>query len=170
MQTCVQDFKIVDDRITRPADEGFMTICAMTDVALPALMIVRFTAPLYYANAESFMKDVLLFARDAPPDLRWFILRFDSIEGVDYVAAKILMELADRMSEQRVALIFTELCAEVKSFSPTLDFWLRSAQTEFSLQSTQPLRLVVTSRNRRGFRRRTRKLGSALNLREPTIY
>jgi len=26
MQTCVQDFKIVDDRITRPADEGFMTI------------------------------------------------------------------------------------------------------------------------------------------------
>ena len=103
MQSCVQDFKIVDDRITRPADEGFMTICAMTDVALPALMIGRFTAPLYYANAESFMKDVLLFARDAPPDFRWFILRFDSIEGVDYVAAKILMELADRMSKQRVA-------------------------------------------------------------------
>src|SRR5947207_9702136 len=105
----------------------------MTDVALPALMIGRFTAPLYYANAESFMKDVLLFARDGPPDLRWFILRFDSIEGVDYVAAKILMELADRMSEQRVTFIFSELGAEVKSLFPILDFWLQSAMTEFSI-------------------------------------
>jgi MFS superfamily sulfate permease-like transporter len=107
---------ITSNRITQRAEENFVARYVMSDVALPALLIGRFTAPLYYANAESFMNKVLSFVRDAPPNLRWFILRFDSVQHVDNIAAKMLMELADRMSKQHVTLVFTELCAAVESF------------------------------------------------------
>jgi MFS superfamily sulfate permease-like transporter len=114
MQTHVQDFEIANGPI-EGGEESFVTMYAMSDPALREVMIARFTASLHYANAESFMDEVLLSLRHAPCNLRWFIVRFDSIEDVDYVAANMLMELADRMSKQHVTLVFTGLCAEVKS-------------------------------------------------------
>ena len=50
------------------------------DVALPSLKIYRIKAPLNYANAEFFMDEVLSIFGTAPSRLRWFILRFDSID------------------------------------------------------------------------------------------
>jgi len=50
-------------------------------------MTCKFKAPLYYGNAEFFMRDALSIVRSAPLKLRWFVLRFDSIDGVDFIAA-----------------------------------------------------------------------------------
>jgi MFS superfamily sulfate permease-like transporter len=86
------------------------------DVALPGLMICRFKVSLCYSNAEFFMNEVLSIVRTAPSRPRWLVLRFDSIDGVDYVAAKMLMELADRMGREQVALIFAELSSELRGF------------------------------------------------------
>ena len=52
------------------------------------------------------MNEVLSIVGTAPPRLRWLILRFDSIEDVDYVAAKMLVELADRIGREQVTLVF----------------------------------------------------------------
>jgi len=71
-----------------------------TDVVLSSVMICRLKVPLNYGNAELFMTEVLSIVRIPPPGLRWLILRFDSIVDVDYVAARMLMELADRMGRK----------------------------------------------------------------------
>jgi sulfate permease, SulP family len=91
-----------------------MVNAAGADVALPGLMICRLAGSLYYANEESLMNEVLSLVRDAPSTLRSFILRFDSVDDVDYVGAKMLMELADRMAREQVALVFAGVSKEVE--------------------------------------------------------
>ncbi len=86
------------------------------DVALPSVVICRFKAPLYYGNAEFFMDEVLSIVRSSPLRFRWFILRFDSINAVDYIGAKMLTELADRLQKEQVALVFAELSTDLRRF------------------------------------------------------
>jgi len=93
-----------------------MPIYIKVDVALPSLTICSFQAPLSYTNAEFFMHEVLSLVTALPPSPRWFILRFDSIGEVDYVAAKMLKELADRMERAQVTLGFTGLSPDLRSF------------------------------------------------------
>ncbi|HTQ61064.1 MAG TPA: sodium-independent anion transporter [Candidatus Solibacter sp.] len=87
-----------------------------TVVALPSLMICRVKVPLSYTNAELFMNEVLSIIRTAPSRLQWFILRFDCIGEVDYVAARMLTELADRIGKEQVALIFASLSPNLRGF------------------------------------------------------
>jgi MFS superfamily sulfate permease-like transporter len=93
-----------------------MPIHINVDVTLPSLTICSFKAPLSYANAEFFMHEVLSLVKAAPPSPRWFILRFDSMGKVDYVAAKMLMELAERMKREQVTLGFTGLSPDLRGF------------------------------------------------------
>jgi len=113
MQSGVNEFQIANGRFSGPAEEDYLMVNA--DVALPGLMICRLAGSLYYANAESLMNELLSLVRDAPSTFRWFILRFDSIDDVDYVAAKMLMELADRMAREQVALVFAGVSKEVEA-------------------------------------------------------
>jgi len=115
MQSHVYEFQIANARLLRPAQEDFPTEYATgADVALPGLMICRLSGSLYYANAESLMNEMLSLVKDAPTTLRSFILRFDSIDDVDCVGAKMLMELADRMAREQVALVFAGVSQEVE--------------------------------------------------------
>jgi MFS superfamily sulfate permease-like transporter len=103
--------------LSGPAEEDSATISTeSTNVALPGLVICRLAAQLNYANAEFFMNQPLLFLRKAPSALRWFVLRFNLIDDVDYVAANMLMELAGRMGRGQVALVFADVSKEVKEF------------------------------------------------------
>jgi MFS superfamily sulfate permease-like transporter len=116
-QSGVKEFQIANGRLSGPAEEDFLTVYTVgADVSRPGLMICRLGAQLYYANAEFFMNEVLSFVRHAPSTLRWFILRFDAVDNVDYVAAKMLMELADRIGREHVALVFADLSKEVEEF------------------------------------------------------
>lgn len=89
----------------------------MIDVefARPHLAVCRFAASLCYANAERFMDELLLWI-GSTRSVSWLALRFDSIESIDYVGAQMLMELSERMRNQGVTLVFTELTPEHESF------------------------------------------------------
>jgi MFS superfamily sulfate permease-like transporter len=116
MDGFVHMLQSADGRSSGPAEKDIMPVHIKVDVTLPSIMICSFNVPLSYANAEFFMHEVLSLVKAAPPSPRWFILRFDSIGEVDYVAAKMLMELADRMEREQVTLGFTELSPDLKSF------------------------------------------------------
>jgi MFS superfamily sulfate permease-like transporter len=115
MQSRVNKFRIANGSLSGHAKEDFLTVYAAgADDAMPRLMICRLAGSLYYANAESLMNEVLSLVRDAPSALRSLILRFDSIDAVDCVTAKMLMELADRMAKDQVALVFADVSKEVE--------------------------------------------------------
>jgi MFS superfamily sulfate permease-like transporter len=112
----VSNFEITSDLLSGPAEQDAMPVHVEADFALPSVMTCKFKAPLYYSNAELFMDEVLSIVGTAPPRLRWFVLRFGSINEVDHIAAQMLMELADRMEKQQVALVFAELSADLREF------------------------------------------------------
>ena len=116
MHSFAHNLDSADGSLSGSSDTDFTPIDLDIDVALPSLLICRLKLSLSYANAEFFMDEVLSLVRAAPSRLRWFILRFDSIDEVDYVAAKMLMELADRMVREQVELVFAELSPNLKDF------------------------------------------------------
>jgi len=86
----------------------------MRSTTLRGLMICRLDGPLYYGNSELLIGEVLLLIRGAS-SLRWLVLRFDSVGDVDWVGAKMLMELSDRLQRRGAALVFAELSTKVRS-------------------------------------------------------
>jgi MFS superfamily sulfate permease-like transporter len=116
MQSALKRSESINGLLSGSAQEDHMPIHIDVDVALPSVVICRFKAPLYYGNAEFFMDEVLSIVRFSPLRLRWFILRFDSINAVDYIGAKMLTELADRLQKEQVALVFAELSTDLRRF------------------------------------------------------
>lgn len=117
MSSGMHPSEVLDRRLGRNAEQDSLKLDVTdVDVAGPQLVVFRVAGSLDYANAESFMGEVLLWIKSTTPTPRWFVLRFDSLEGVDYVAAKALMELADRMRNRGVTVVFAELTTELRNF------------------------------------------------------
>ncbi len=61
----------------------------------PGLVIFRFDAPLFYANANRFSDDVKAVMEGAPTPVQWLVLDCSSVTDVDYSAG---LELTDLIS------------------------------------------------------------------------
>jgi len=116
MQGAANNLEIAHSLLANSAKEGLKPLRVKPDVALPGVMICRLEVSLYYGNAESFMNEMLSSVANVSLGVRWFILQFSPAEDVDYIAARMLMELADRMGRQQVILVFAELSADLREF------------------------------------------------------
>jgi MFS superfamily sulfate permease-like transporter len=85
------------------------------EMALPGMLIFRFEAPLYYANSDFFMNEILGLVQKSPTELRWLVVRFDTISDVDYSAAKMLLNLLERLKTHNVSLIFSDVDSAMQS-------------------------------------------------------
>ncbi len=83
-------------------------------VQIPGLVIYRFDAPLFFANADTFSNRLLaaIEERDAP--VQWVIVAAEPISDVDTTGADVLTELLDRLEARGVQLAFAELKGPVK--------------------------------------------------------
>jgi len=61
----------------------------------PGLVVFRFDAPLFYANANRFSDDVKAVVDGAPTPVRWLVLDCSAIDDIDYSAG---LELTDLVS------------------------------------------------------------------------
>ncbi|MEV6752823.1 sulfate permease [Streptomyces sp. NPDC051214] len=75
---------------------------------LPGLVIFRFDAPLFFANAKSFREEVLRYAQAAPATRR-VLIAAEPVTDVDTTAADVLEELDAALRERGVDLVFAEL-------------------------------------------------------------
>lgn len=81
---------------------------------LPGLVLFRWDAPLFFANAELFHDRVLDAVAAAPQPVRWVVVGAEPITSVDVTAADILQELDARLHQAGVELCFAELKDPVK--------------------------------------------------------
>jgi len=56
----------------------------------PGLLIYRFEAPLFFANADYFSARVRALVRDAPNPVEWFVLDLVSMDEIDYTGGLAL--------------------------------------------------------------------------------
>ncbi len=93
---------------------------------LPGLVIYRFDAPLFYANARTFRDQVRRLARTEPHP-RWIVVAAEPITDVDTTAADVLEELDRELEAAGTSLVFAELKTPVRqkiehyALSDTLD-------------------------------------------------
>lgn len=81
---------------------------------IPGLVLFRWDAPLFFANAEWFRDRVLDAAAASPTPVRWVVVGAEPITSVDVTAADTLDELVATLDEAGIALVFAELKDPVK--------------------------------------------------------
>jgi high affinity sulfate transporter 1 len=74
---------------------------------LPGIVVYRWEAPLFFANAGAFREQVRKLARQRKP--RWIVLQCEAITDVDVSAADMLERLDDELNAGGVHLAFAEL-------------------------------------------------------------
>ena len=79
----------------------------------PGLVLYRFGAPLYYANANSFPEETQM-AASAPSPLHWLIVDAGAITNVDFTAARVVRELQKDLSVQGTGLVFAHVQSDLK--------------------------------------------------------
>lgn len=87
-------------------------------VSEPGLILYRFSAPLYYANANRFAEETRMLAASAPSPLHWLIVDAGAITHVDFTAARVVCELQKDLSAQGTGLVFAHVQWDIK---PDLD-------------------------------------------------
>ena len=83
-------------------------------VAAPGLLVYRFEADLFYANANLFMEEILHLVSAAEKPVRAVVLDASGIDNVDYTAAKMLLQVKAELTKRNVAF------ASVASFDGLL--------------------------------------------------
>jgi len=73
---------------------------------IPGLLLVRFDAPLFFANAELFADVVRRAVVDAAPPVRWVVVAAEPITAIDTTAADALERLDDDLAARGVRLVF----------------------------------------------------------------
>jgi high affinity sulfate transporter 1 len=76
---------------------------------IPGLVLYRWDAPLFFANAARFRECVLRQVRRARPAAAWVVVAAEPITDVDATAARALAELLDDLETQEVRFAFAEL-------------------------------------------------------------
>ena len=95
--------------------EGYHDITRYPDARLiPGLVLFRWDAPLFFANAELFKERVLAAAVGSPTPVRWLVVAAEPVTSVDVTAADALVELDEELRKAGIDLCFAELKDPVK--------------------------------------------------------
>jgi sulfate permease, SulP family len=78
-------------------------------VTEPGLVMYRFGAALFYANASRFSDEILGLVGPSPTTVRWFIVDAEAITNLDYSAARVVEELKKNLTDAGVQLGFARV-------------------------------------------------------------
>jgi high affinity sulfate transporter 1 len=89
--------------------QGYHDVRSYPDASrLPGLVIYRFDAPLFFANAKNFRDEVRRVA-EADPQLAWILIAAEPVTDIDTTASDVLQELDEDLNAQGISLVFAEL-------------------------------------------------------------
>lgn len=95
--------------------KGYHDITRYPDARLiPGLVLFRWDAPLFFANAELFRDHVQGAVAASPTPVRWLVVSAEPVTSVDVTAADILEELDDTLHAAGIDLCFAEMKDPVK--------------------------------------------------------
>jgi MFS superfamily sulfate permease-like transporter len=81
---------------------------------LPGLVIYRFDAPLFFANARTFRDQIRRLAATDPRP-QWIVIAAEPITDVDTTAADMLATLDEELNAAGTSLVFAELKDPVRA-------------------------------------------------------
>ncbi|MCJ0902498.1 SulP family inorganic anion transporter [Rhodococcus sp. ARC_M6] len=81
---------------------------------IPGLVLVRFDAPLFFANGEIFDEYVRSVVDTAPTPVEWVVIASEPITGLDTTAVDELVDLDTYLEGRGIRLAFAEMKGPIK--------------------------------------------------------
>jgi high affinity sulfate transporter 1 len=98
---------------------------------IPGLVLFRWDAPLFFANAELFHERVLDAVANAPTPVRWLVVAAEPVTSVDVTAADVVCELDDTLRGVGIELFFAEMKDPVKDKLKRFGLFTRFGEQTF---------------------------------------
>jgi MFS superfamily sulfate permease-like transporter len=98
---------------------------------VPGLVLFRWDAPLFFANAELFHKRVLDAVAQSPAPVRWVVIAAEPVTSVDVTAADAVSELDDALHAAGIELCFAEMKDPVKDKLKRFGLFTRFGEQTF---------------------------------------
>jgi high affinity sulfate transporter 1 len=112
--------------------EGYHDVTRYPDARqISGLVLFRWDAPLFFANAELFKERVIEAAASSRTKARWIVVTAEPVTSVDVTAADVLVELAQALREDGIELYFAELKDPVKDKLRRFGLLTRFGETAF---------------------------------------
>ncbi len=124
--------------------EGWHSLEAFPDAqVLPGVVVYRWEAPLFFANAGAFRQQIREIVRMQEP--RWVVIQCEAVTDIDVTAAEMLTQLDHEVNARGIHLAFAEMRTRVQGlalrygmfdtldrdhFYPTLDVALAAVRAE----------------------------------------
>ncbi len=97
-------------------DGSWNLVPAAPDVETqPGLVLYRFGAELFYANAGRFLEEVTKVVQPVPSVVRWVVVDAEAMTHLDYTAARIVKRLKENLDKAGVELAFARVPWDLKS-------------------------------------------------------
>ena len=95
--------------------KGYHDITRYPDARrIPGLVLFRWDAPLFFANAELFQGRVLDAVSNSPTPVRWLVVSAEPVTSVDVTSADMLAELDETLQAAGIELCFAGMKDPVK--------------------------------------------------------
>ena len=95
--------------------KGYHDITRYPDARrVPGLVLFRWDAPLFFANAEFFRERILDSVAKSPTPVRWLVVAAEPVTSVDVTACDTVAELDQALHARGIELCFAELKDPVK--------------------------------------------------------
>jgi high affinity sulfate transporter 1 len=112
--------------------KGYHDITRYPDARLiPGLVLFRWDAPLFFANAELFHDRVLDAVAASPTPVQWLVVTAEPVTSVDVTAADAVSDLDDMLRAAGITLCFAEMKDPVKDKLKRFGLFARLGEGEF---------------------------------------
>ena len=111
-------------RVARPHDaiQGFVPgVAGMHDIddyphadLEPGLLVYRYDAPLFFANAENFRERALQAVNDYPGPVEWFVLNAEANVEVDLTALDVLDQLRTDLASRGIVFAMARVKQDLR--------------------------------------------------------
>jgi high affinity sulfate transporter 1 len=98
---------------------------------IPGLVLFRWDAPLFFANAELFHERVLDAVAKSPTPVHWVVIAAEPVTSVDVTAADAVSELDDTLHAASIELCFAEMKDPVKDKMRRFGLFTRFGEQTF---------------------------------------
>lgn len=98
---------------------------------IPGLVLFRWDAPLFFANAEYFREQALRAVTSAPEETRWIVVAAEPVTDIDITAADVLAELVTELNQAGIELCFAQLKGPVKDHLKRYGLYSRVGMENF---------------------------------------
>jgi high affinity sulfate transporter 1 len=107
------------------------------NLTTPGLIVYRFEAPLYFANANLFEEQVEHLVTQASTPVRWFVLDAQAIVDIDTTGAEALKQVLNLLTNRNITFVLSRINAQVLSLLKHYELLGKSGESKLYATNRQ---------------------------------